>query len=124
MNHGYFDYEKKPEDPQFEPHAGINIAHVLGFQVYICVTLILNPCEMHFSALQTKITIWSLHNISLIYSCCAKYGYMSCKSIDESTVFVPIPAHAPVTAHQHHFQFKMCGTINGRTLKLSHPSGF
>ena len=36
------------------------------------------------------------------------------------TVFVPIPAHAPITAHQHHFQFKICGTIN-RPLKLSHP---
>ena len=23
MNRGYFDYEKKPKDPQFEPHAKI-----------------------------------------------------------------------------------------------------
>ena len=36
------------------------------------------------------------------------------------TVFVPIPAHAPITAHQCHFQFKICGTIN-RPLKSSHP---
>ena len=36
------------------------------------------------------------------------------------TIFVPIPAHAPITAHQRHFQFKICGTIN-RPLKSSHP---
>ena len=36
------------------------------------------------------------------------------------TVFVPIPAHAPITVHQRHFQFKICGTIN-RPLKSSHP---
>ena len=36
MNLGYFDYKKKPEDPQFEPHAGIKIAQVLGSLVYIC----------------------------------------------------------------------------------------
>ena len=28
--------------------------------------------------------------------------------------------HAPITAHQRHFQFKICGTIN-RPIKLSHP---
>ena len=37
-----------------------------------------------------------------------------------STVFVPIPTHAPITAHQRHFQIKICGTIN-RPLKSSHP---
>ena len=37
-----------------------------------------------------------------------------------STVFVPIPAHAPLTAHQRHFQFKICDTIN-RPLKSSQP---
>ena len=37
-----------------------------------------------------------------------------------TTVFVPIPAHAPITAHQRHFQFKICGTINC-PLKSSHP---
>ena len=31
-----------------------------------------------------------------------------------------IRAHAPIAAHQCHFQFKICGTIN-RPLKLSHP---
>ena len=36
------------------------------------------------------------------------------------TVFVPIPAHVPITAHQRHFQFKICGTIN-RPLKSNHP---
>ena len=36
------------------------------------------------------------------------------------TVFIPISAHAPITAHQRHFQFKICGTING-PLKSSHP---
>ena len=35
------------------------------------------------------------------------------------TVFVPIPAHVPITAHQRQFQFKICGTIN-RPLKSSH----
>ena len=30
------------------------------------------------------------------------------------------PAHAPITTHQHHFQFQICGTIN-RPLKSSHP---
>ena len=35
------------------------------------------------------------------------------------TIFVPIPAHAPVTAHQRHFQFKICCTIN-HSLKSSH----
>ena len=24
------------------------------------------------------------------------------------TVFVPIPTHAPISAHQRHFQFKIC----------------
>ena len=42
------------------------------------------------------------------------------KSRTKSTVFVPIPAHAPITDHQHHFQFKICGTIN-RPLKSSYP---
>ena len=37
----------------------------------------------------------------------------------KTTVFVPIPAHTPITAHQHHFQFNVCG-IN-RPLKSSHP---
>ena len=32
---------------------------------------------------------------------------------------VPIPAHAPITAHQCHFQFEIRGTID-RPLKLSH----
>ena len=36
------------------------------------------------------------------------------------TVFVPIPAHAPITAHQRHLQFQICGTINC-PLKSSHP---
>ena len=36
------------------------------------------------------------------------------------TVFVPIPAHVPITARQRHFQFKICGTSN-RPLKPSHP---
>ena len=31
-----------------------------------------------------------------------------------------IPARAPITAHQRHFQFKICGTIN-HPLKSSHP---
>ena len=35
MNHGYFDYGKKSKDPQFEPHAGIKMAQVLGSPVYI-----------------------------------------------------------------------------------------
>ena len=35
-------------------------------------------------------------------------------------VFVLIPAHAPITAHQRHFQFKICGAIN-RPLKSGHP---
>ena len=35
-------------------------------------------------------------------------------------VFIPILAHAPITTHQCHFQFKICGTIN-RPLKSSHP---
>ena len=32
----------------------------------------------------------------------------------------PIPAHAPITAHQRHFRFKIRGTINC-PLKSSHP---
>ena len=34
----FFDYGKKPEDPQFEPHhaAEIKMAQVLGSLVYIC----------------------------------------------------------------------------------------
>ena len=35
MNRGYFDYKKKPKDPQFKPHAGIKVAQVLGSMVYI-----------------------------------------------------------------------------------------
>ena len=40
--------------------------------------------------------------------------------VNISTIFVPIPAHAPITAHQRHFQFKICGTVNC-PLKSSHP---
>ena len=29
INHLYFDLREKPEDPQFEPHVGINMAQVL-----------------------------------------------------------------------------------------------
>ena len=29
-------------------------------------------------------------------------------------------SHAPISAHQRHFQFKICGTIN-RPLKSSYP---
>ena len=36
MNHGYFDYENKPEDPQFEPHARIKMVQILGSLMYIC----------------------------------------------------------------------------------------
>ena len=36
-----------------------------------------------------------------------------------STVFVPIPAHAPITAHQRHFQFKICGPPT----KIESPRG-
>ena len=39
---------------------------------------------------------------------------------ERSTVFIPIPAHAPITAQQRHFQFKIFGTIN-RPLKSSRP---
>ena len=35
-NHGYFDSGKKPEYLQFEPYAGIKMAQVLRFPVYIC----------------------------------------------------------------------------------------
>ena len=34
MNHNYF--MGKPEDTQFEPHAGIKMAQVLVSLVYIC----------------------------------------------------------------------------------------
>ena len=27
------------------------------------------------------------------------------------TLFVPVPDHAPITTHQRHFQFKICGTM-------------
>ena len=56
----------------------------------------------------TKQTCWSR------IPCSLPFHVISC------TVFVPIPAHAPITAHQRHFQFKICGTIN-RPLKSSHP---
>ena len=35
-NQGYFDRRKKPEYPQFEPHARIKMAQVLGSPLYIC----------------------------------------------------------------------------------------
>ena len=35
MNQGYFDYGKN-SDTQFEPYAGIKLAQVLGFLVFIC----------------------------------------------------------------------------------------
>ena len=31
-----FWLQEKPKYPQFEPHAGINMAQVLGSPVYIC----------------------------------------------------------------------------------------
>ena len=40
-----------------------------------------------------------------------------------STVFVPIPAHAPIITQQRHFQFTICATIN-RPLKSSHLVAF
>ena len=49
----------------------------------------------------------------------SKFCHMSLKG---PTVFVPIPAHTPITAHQCHFQFQICGTIN-HPLKSSHPVG-
>ena len=39
------------------------------------------------------------------------------------TVFVPIPAHAPITAHQCYFQFKICGSINQPT-EIESPRSF
>ena len=36
-----------------------------------------------------------------------------------STVFVPLAAHAPITAHQSYFQFELYGIIN-RPLKSSY----
>ena len=41
-------------------------------------------------------------------------------SVMEYRIFLSISAHAPITAHQCHFQFKICGTINC-PLKSSHP---
>ena len=32
----FFDYEKKAEDPQIQPHAGIKMAQGLISLVYIC----------------------------------------------------------------------------------------
>ena len=40
INYGYFDYWKKPENPQFEPHAGIEIVQVLGSLLYICASVL------------------------------------------------------------------------------------
>ena len=57
---------------------------------------------------------------------CFQFDYVTLLSnqwtriYDWCTIFLPIPAHAPITAHQRHFQFKICGTIN-RPLKSSHP---
>ena len=31
-----FLFREKPEDPHFEPHAGIKMAQVLGSPLYIC----------------------------------------------------------------------------------------
>ena len=31
-----FYLREKPEDPQFEPHTGINMVQVLGSLMYIC----------------------------------------------------------------------------------------
>ena len=64
----------------------------------------------------------------LAYMCCStlKWGTLRklhvCHFITMIMVteFVPIPAYAPITAHQRHFQLKICGTIN-RPLKSSHP---
>ena len=35
-NPGYFDYKINSKDPQFEPHARVKMAQVLGSLVYIC----------------------------------------------------------------------------------------
>ena len=35
MNHGYFDYGKNPNHPQFEPHAGLKTVQVWGSPLYI-----------------------------------------------------------------------------------------
>ena len=34
-NHSYFAYRQKPEDPQFEPHVGIQMEQALGSPLYI-----------------------------------------------------------------------------------------
>ena len=36
MKNSYFDYRKKIEDPQFEPHARIKMVQVLESVVYVC----------------------------------------------------------------------------------------
>ena len=47
---------------------------------------------------------WEVNPIAHIFSC---------------TVFIPLAAHAPITAHQSYFQFEICDIII-RPLKSSH----
>ena len=63
--------------------------------------------------------IWNQKNTCLSYFLLVKMCFV-CKiphtqtcscAFRLSTVFVPIIAHAPITTHQCHFQFKICGTI-------------
>ena len=52
-----------------------------------------------------------------------KHFWFTVQKFKTATVFIQIPAHAPINAHQRHFQFKICGTIN-RPQKSSHPVAF
>ena len=49
INHGYFDRSKKPEYPQFEPHAGIKTAQVPGSPLYICGLYTTRTVNFHYS---------------------------------------------------------------------------
>ena len=72
-----------------------------------------NDHEMHWW-LRSQPTWDSIHcRLQRILLICSMYFF-------QSTVFIPILTHALLTTHQHHFQFKISGTIN-RPWKLSHP---
>ena len=108
-----------------------------------CVVHLVISCAVAAKSSKIKGRDWSLITVlkELQYVCCwgawvqktiraiiVVYTFLATwllnkelqRSIHICTVFIPIPAHAPITAHQRHIQFKICGTIN-RPLKSSHP---
>ena len=92
----------------------VHISHECQWVSHAChVDITCTPCTYHMNANGCHMHVtWILHDHQ--WDASLWHVDITC------TVFVPIPAHAPITAHRRYCQFKICGTINS-PLKLSHP---